>query len=221
MWRPRHFYLRVLCFSEGSRTPRPHGPPPRCYPGITIAERDRDSWDRSHHCQGLWALSPRCFLVLRFNRICLIGQNVRSGVYPPLTSCPCFSYCTGVVLTAITSSRCSSLSPALSRVPCLMTRHLRGRQYRPLSATACGLLVVAEARLMPCHLRRPGETGLVVIGGTSDSATRHPVTERSEVEVPRSDIVPTGKVPAGAALGDGRRPAVGCPAGKNLSWEII
>ncbi len=74
---------------------------------------------------------------------------------------------------------------------------------------------------MPCHLRRPGETGLVVIGGTSDSATRHPVTERSEVEVPRSDIVPTGKVPAGAALGDGRRPAVGCPAGKNLSWEII
>ena len=57
--------------------------------------------------------------------------------------------------------------------------------------------------------------------GTSDPATRHPVTERSEVEVPRSDIVPMGKVPVGAALGDGRRPAVGCPAGKNLSWEII
>jgi len=158
MWRPWHFYLRVVCFTEGSRTPRPHGPPPRCCPGITIAERDNDSWNRSHHCRDLRVSSPRCFLVLRFNRIRLIGQNVRSVVPPPLTSCPCFSDWTGVVMTAITSLLCTSLSPALSRVPCLMTRHLRGRQYRPLSATACGLLVVAEARLMPCHLRRPDGT---------------------------------------------------------------
>jgi len=68
-----------------------------------------------------------------------------------------------------------------------MTRCLRGKQNRPLSATACELLVVAEARLRPCPLRRPDETGLG--WGASDPATRHPVTERSEVEVPRSDII--------------------------------
>ncbi|MEI6294015.1 MAG: hypothetical protein WCP36_10045, partial [Methanomicrobiales archaeon] len=50
---------------------------------------------------------------------------------------------------------CSSLSPARSRATGLMTRSLRGLQNRPLSATACGLLVEAGAQLRPCHLRRP------------------------------------------------------------------
>jgi len=52
---------------------------------------------------------------------------------------------------------CSSLSPARSRATGLMTRSLRGMQIRPLPVITCGLPVVAEARLMPCHLRRPDE----------------------------------------------------------------
>jgi hypothetical protein len=39
---------------------------------------------------------------------------------------------------------------------------------------------------MPCHLRRPDQN-MIGGGGAPDPATRHPVTERSEVEVPRSE----------------------------------
>ena len=59
--------------------------------------------------------------------------------------------------------------------------------------------------------------------GKPDPATRHPVTERSEVEVPRSDIVPADQEPAGVAL-DGRAFRAGpcdAPQGKIYSWEII
>ncbi len=68
-------------------------------------------------------------------------------------------------------------------------------QNRPLYATACELLVEAGARLRPCYLRQPDETGLG--RETPEPATRHPVTERSEVEVPRSDnVFGSGNIPS-------------------------
>ena len=120
MWKQWRFYLRVLCFSEGSRTPRPHGPPPRCCPRIVIAKINLDMKDRSHHCRGHRASSPRCSLVQRLTGYRETGimfapsfphsTSFRSGP-PPLTSCPGSSEYTGVILTAKTSSRCSSSSP--------------------------------------------------------------------------------------------------------------
>ena len=84
-------------------------------------------------------------------------------------------------------------------------------------------LPVLHARGAWRHLRRADEMGIGVVWETPDPATRHPVTERSEVEVPRSDIVPADQEPAGVAL-DGRAFRAGpcdAPQGKIYYRELI
>jgi hypothetical protein len=104
-----------------------------------------------------------------------------------------------VILTAKTSSRCSSLSPVFSRgQPGLMTS-LPSRQSISPAFRYRLRSYLWRPRPGECRATCDGLTKQDRVKGAPDPATRHPVTERSEVEVPRSDIVfwlikiPTGR----------------------------
>ena len=112
--------------------------------------------------------------------------------------------------------------------------------------------MVAEARLMPCHLRRPDEIRLGWVEGTPEPSDEAPGyrAERGRGAEERHRCVPCNippgngatratsdedtrsrlagrrgveerqrsrdNIPEGKDLGDGRRPAVGLPAGRPL-----